>query len=77
MKKSEKLHLVYTGTEVSVLIIKKRLLEMGVEALIKNEYQSGIIAGFTGGVPSAIDLYIKESDVSTAKPVIEEFIRNV
>ena len=73
MKNLKKLIRIFTGTEVSVILLKGKLEESGIPALIKNDYQSGISAGFTGGIPSAIDVYIQESDLTKAEPIVNEF----
>ena len=36
---------------------------------------SGVVAGFSGGVPSAVDLFIQESDLKKSEPIIKEFIQ--
>jgi len=76
MKNGDNLIRVFTGTEVLVYLLKERLEEIGVSALIRNDFQSGITVGFVGGVPSAIDLYVQESDIQEAEPIINEFIQN-
>lgn len=73
MQKGNNLIRVFTGTEVSVMYLKERLEEIGISALIKNDFQSGITVGFVSGVPSAIDLYIQESDLKESEPIIKEF----
>ena len=74
MKEKNKLVKVYTGTEVTVLLLKKLLEEIGVTSTIQNNYKSGIEVGFVGGVQSAIDLFIQQSDFETAEPLIRDFI---
>lgn len=76
MGKGNNLIRVFTGTEVLVYLLKERLEEAGISALIRNEFQSGITVGFVSGVPSAIDLYIQESDIEVAEPIINEFIQD-
>jgi hypothetical protein len=76
MKEKNKLIRVYSGTEVSVILLKGRLEEIGISALIQNDYKSGIDAGFVGGVQSAIDLYIQQFDYKKAESIISEFIQN-
>jgi hypothetical protein len=76
MTKGNNLVKVFTGSEVSVILLKGELEENGIAAIIRNEYQSGITAGFLGGVPSAIDLYINESDFKQVEPIINEFVKN-
>jgi hypothetical protein len=74
MKEKNKLVKVYTGTEVTVLLLKELLEEIGVTSTIQNDYKSGIDAGFVGGVQSAIELFIQQSDYETAEPLIRDFI---
>lgn len=68
---------VYTGTEISVIHLKGELEEIGIAVLLQNDFQSGISAGFVGGVPSAIDLFIREADMKLAEPIINDFIQNI
>ncbi|HLP74961.1 MAG TPA: DUF2007 domain-containing protein [Bacteroidales bacterium] len=65
---------VFTGSDVSVILLKGLLEETGIPSIIRNEYQSGINAGFFGGVPASVDLLIKESDFSRAEPLIRDFV---
>ena len=74
MKEKNKLIRVYTGTEVTVLLLKELLEDLGVKSTIQNNYKSGIEVGFVGGVQSAIDLFIQQSDFETAEPLIRDFI---
>jgi hypothetical protein len=74
MKEKNKLVKVYTGTELTVTLLKELLEEIGVSSTIQNNYKSGIEIGFVGGVQSAIDLFIQKSDFETAEPVIRDFI---
>lgn len=64
---------VFTGTDVSVGFLKKHLEENGIASLTKNSFQSGNIAGFMGGTPSTIDLFIQEKDLKKAAPIVEDF----
>jgi len=76
MKNGNDLIRVFTGTEVLVYLLKERLEEVEISALIKNDFQSGLTVGFISGVPSAVDLYIQESDLKDAEPIINEFIQD-
>jgi len=76
MKNGNDLIRVFTGSEVLVYLLKERLEEVEISALIKNDFQSGLTVGFVSGVPSAVDLYIQESDMEVAEPIINEFIQN-
>ena len=72
MKEKNKLIRVYTGTEVTVILLKGRLEEMGISSIIQNDYKLGTEVGFVGGVQSAVDLYIQQSDYKKAEPLIDE-----
>ena len=74
MKQKNKLVKVYTGTEVTVNLLKELLEETGVGSTIQNNYKSGVEIGFVGGVQSAIDLLIQQYDFETAEPLIRDFI---
>jgi hypothetical protein len=74
MKEKNKLIKVYTGTEMTVLLLQSLLGEIGVTSTIQNNYKSGIEVGFVGGVISAIDLFIQQSDFETAEPLVRDFI---
>ena len=74
MKEKNKLIKVYTGTEVTVILLKGLLEEIEVTSTMQNNYKSGIEVGFVGGVVSAIDLFIQQSDFEKAEPLIRDFI---
>ncbi len=73
MKEKNKLIRVFSGTEIPVNLLKDELEKNGVSTHIQNDFQSGIMAGFSGGGPSAVDLFILESDIKRAEPIIEGF----
>ena len=76
MKMKNDIIKIYTGTEVSVIYLKGILEEIGITAMIKDNFQSSISAGFVEGTPSAIDLFIQKSDLKKAEPIIKDFIQN-
>ncbi len=63
---------VFTGREVNVMTIKGELESYGIPSLIRNDFNSGMMAGFFGGVPTAIDLYVYARDLKRANPIIKE-----
>lgn len=69
-----KLIRIYSGSEVTALLLKDGLEQSGVTSMIKNDFQSGVIAGFAGGVPSDVDLYIDEIDLAKAEPIVSNFL---
>ena len=76
MEKEDELVRIFTGSEVLVILLKDELEQFGIRSMIQNDYDAGLSAGFVSGVPSAIDLYIQESDLNKAKPIISEFVKN-
>ncbi|MBK9391477.1 MAG: DUF2007 domain-containing protein [Bacteroidetes bacterium] len=71
MKQSNRLIKVFVGTESSAMLLKSRLEEGGIESLIKNDSS----LAYMGNVPAVVDLYIAESDLNKAAPVIDEFTK--
>jgi len=72
MKNDDKLIRVFSGSEVSVILLKAKLEETGISAIIQNDFQSGIAAGFAGSTPTGVDLYIRKGDLSLAEPILNE-----
>lgn len=73
MEKGTNLVRIFTGTEINANLLKEQLEEIGIAALIKNDYQSGLSVGFVGTTSSAIDVYIQESDLKKAESTINSF----
>lgn len=73
MKDKTNLIRVFTGTEITATLLKAELEQSGIAGIIRNDFNSGIAAGFSGGY-SSIDLYIQEADLKKAEPIINEFI---
>ncbi len=68
MKTSNDLIKVYSGPEATVILIKSRLEETGISSIIKNDSTDA----FLGVTTPVTDLYIKESDLKNAQPIIAE-----
>ena len=76
MKNENELIRVFTGSEVSVILLKGELEQIGIQSIMQNDFDAGLSAGFVSGVPSAVDLYIQKSDLNKAEPIINEFVKN-
>lgn len=70
MKREDVLIKIYSGNEVKVSLLKGMLENAGIPASVRND--SG--DSYLGGVPAAVDLYIRQQDFSNAEPVLNEFI---
>lgn len=73
MAKGTDLVRVFTGTEILVSLLKEDLENAGIAVYVRNDFQSGISVGFVGGVISAVDLYVQESDLDKTYPILNEF----
>lgn len=73
MREKNNLIRVYSGTELTVSLLKDELEKFGIAGLIQNDFNSGVSAGFSGGIQSSIDLFIQELDLERAEPIIREF----
>lgn len=69
-----KLIRIYSGSEVTALLLQEELEQAGVKSMIKNDFQSGVLAGFSGGIASEVDLLIEENDLEKAEPVVSLFL---
>ena len=76
MEKENELIRIFSGTEVTVILLKGELEQAGIPAMLQNDFESGLSAGFVGGVPSAVDLYIQKADLDKAEPILKDFIKS-
>ena len=72
MERNDKLVKVFTGSEVIINRIKVVLEQNGILTIIKDGFKEGISAGFGGGVPSAIDIFVVESEFDKAQGIIND-----
>lgn len=68
-----KLVRIFTGSSIIVNLLKDELENNGIAALIQDDFNSGTIAGFSGGIPSSVDLFVQKADLEKAEPIIKEF----
>jgi len=63
---------VFEGTELSVLMLKGILENEGFPSIVKNNFRSGLMAGF-GASRNGIGLYISIEDFEKVEALINEF----
>ncbi|MBL7969581.1 MAG: DUF2007 domain-containing protein [Prolixibacteraceae bacterium] len=68
-----KLVRIFTGSSIIVNLLKDELENNGIAALIQDDFNSGTIAGFSGGIPSSVELFVQKADLEKAEPIIKEF----
>lgn len=71
MNDKNELVLVFTGNEIIIQRIKTELELKGITSIIQDGFKSGIAAGFGGGIPSAVDLFVTEQDREKALGIIK------
>ena len=63
---------IFSGSEILATALQMKIEEAGIDTLLKNNIQSGRLAGFgTSGM--AVELFIEEVDFGKADPIVEEF----
>ena len=63
---------IFSGSEILATALQAKIEEAGIDTLLKNNIQSGRLAGFgTSGM--AVELFIEEVDFGKADPIVEEF----
>lgn len=63
---------VYTSSAIVINRLASLLEEKEIACIIKNQTESASLAGF-GSSPNEVDLYIDESDIEAARPIVEAF----
>ena len=63
---------IFSGSEILATALQNKLEDAGIDTLLKNNIQSGRLAGFgTSGM--AVELFIEEVDFGKADPIVEDF----
>lgn len=63
---------VYTGSLINIQFIQNLLQDKGINSITRDDMQSGLMAGFGGGIPNHIQLFVKKEDLKEAIPIIEK-----
>lgn len=63
---------VFSGSEILALALELELLENEIIPLLKNNIQSGNMAGF-GTADSAVDVFIPKTDLVKANPILQKY----
>lgn len=74
MEDKSKLVRVFAGSEITVNLLKYELEAEGIATSIVNEYEESKNKGFTTGTPYSVDLYILDTELEKAEPIVREFL---
>lgn len=75
MEEQSKLVRVFAGSEITVNLLKYELEKEGIATSVVNEYEESNFRGFSTGTPYSVDLYILDTDVEKAEPIVNEFLK--
>ncbi|GAA4319228.1 hypothetical protein GCM10023115_45520 [Pontixanthobacter gangjinensis] len=57
---------VYTGPETNVQYLQELFEKEGIHSRVRNDFDSGLRAGFGGGLPGQVLLFVLEKDLEQA-----------
>lgn len=66
---------VFAGSEITVNLLKYELEKEGIPTNVINEYEQSNFRGFSTGTPYSVDLYILDTDLEKATPIVEGFMK--
>ena len=65
---------VYTGNFIITQLIVDRLQEKGISAVVKDESESGRLAGFMASIQGQQELYVNNEELDDAVHIVEEVL---
>lgn len=66
MSTDEKYERVYTGSETNVQYLQEIFEKAGISNRARNDFDSGLRAGFGGGVPGQVQLFVARNHYDEA-----------
>jgi hypothetical protein len=63
---------IFSGSFIIVQLVLDRLKGVGINAIIKDESESGRLAGFGSAIQGFQELYVSKDEVELAVPIVEE-----
>ena len=62
---------IYTGNFILVQLMITKLDDIGISAIVKDESESGRLAGFGAPIQGQQELYVHNDELEKAIPIIE------
>ncbi len=75
METKNELVRVFAGSEITVNLLRYELENEGISTNIVNEYEQSNFRGFSTGTPYSVDLYVLDTDLEKAEPIVKEFMK--
>ncbi|MDR9456910.1 MAG: DUF2007 domain-containing protein [Salegentibacter sp.] len=66
MSNEESYERVYTGSEPNVQYLQEIFDKSGISSRVRNDFDSGLRAGFGGGLPGQVQLFVIKSHYDEA-----------
>ncbi|PTX42307.1 putative signal transducing protein [Christiangramia gaetbulicola] len=63
---------VYTGPETNVQYLQELFEKEGIHSRVRNDFDSGLRAGFGGGLPGQVLLFVLEKEYDLAVKIAKE-----
>lgn len=63
---------IFSGSFIIVQLVLDRLKGAGINAIVKDESESGRLAGFGSAIQGFQELYVYKDEVEYAIPIVEE-----
>lgn len=68
---------IFTGSFIIVQRMINALEEVGINAIIKDETESGRLAGFGASIQGMQELFVNKDELDKATPVIEKILSDL
>ncbi|HLV15538.1 MAG TPA: DUF2007 domain-containing protein [Xanthomarina sp.] len=62
---------IYTGGFIIVQLIVDKLKAVGISPIVKDETESGRLAGFGASVPGYQEIFVNEEELDAAVQIVE------
>ncbi len=62
---------IYTGNFILVQLMVTKLKDIGISAIVKDESESGRLAGFGASIQGQQELFVHNDELDKAVPIIE------
>ncbi|WBU89621.1 putative signal transducing protein [Cellulophaga omnivescoria] len=68
---------IYSGNQFNVKAILEKLLQINIEGVVKDESESGRLAGFASAIPGEQDLYVHNDEVKKALEIVNNHFKEL
>lgn len=62
---------IYTGNFILIQLMVERLENIGISAIIKDESESGRLAGFGASIQGMQELFVHNDELAKAVPIVQ------